>query len=180
MVASVISSGAFFQVGEMVGALNSSSTLTFLEMAWEGSTRGRVYIRVSPDTSRGRQFVLLCSGQRGPSYLNTCLHSNKGNDRESVWGGDYECNNGKGKTELLDHPDEKYRKSGKCGTVASMWCKNKGGQFFITTRDRTDGGVWVYVIGEVENGLEVVREAANLSDIKQATVMDCGAVVPFL
>lgn len=166
------------QVREMVKALNPSSTLTFLEMAWAGSARGRVYIRLSPDTSWGRQFVLLCSGQQGHSYINTCLFcvKYKGKCEEYVKGGDYEYNNGEGGASLLDHPEIKFRTSDKAGSVLIPKNRNMGSQFLITTRD-TDS-LWIEVIGDVESGLEVIREAVTLSDITQATVVDCGVVVP--
>lgn len=181
MVDKVSNSGCVSQVREMVKALNPSSTLAFLEMAWAGSTRGRVYIRLSPDTSWGRQFVLLCSGQRGHSYINTSLLrvGNKGKHNEFVSGGDYEYNSGVGGVSLLDHPDVKLRESSKAGSVLIPGNKDVGGQFIITTRDTTNYcSPWLEVIGDVEYGLEVVRKAVNLTDITQAFVVDCGVVVP--
>ncbi|XP_069192227.1 uncharacterized protein [Procambarus clarkii] len=59
------------QESEVVGMLDPSCTLAFLELGWAGSTRGRVTIRLTPDTLLARQFVLLCTGQRGHTYRNT-------------------------------------------------------------------------------------------------------------
>ncbi|KAK3878734.1 hypothetical protein Pcinc_008541 [Petrolisthes cinctipes] len=95
------------KVSEIIKTLNPESTITFLEMAWKGLTRGRVYIRVSEDTTEDKQFVGLCTGQPGSSFLNTRAN-----------------------------------------------------------------------IGQVESGLEVLEAAAQLNDITQVTVVDCGVVVP--
>ncbi|XP_069187231.1 uncharacterized protein [Procambarus clarkii] len=61
------------QESEVVGVLEPSCTLAFLDLGWAGSTRGRVTIRLTPDTPLARQFVLLCTGQRGHTYRNTKL-----------------------------------------------------------------------------------------------------------
>ena len=80
----------------------------FLDLAWGGTTRGRVHITLSPDTPEGRQFVLLCTGQCGPSFKNTNFYKvqNRGGSCEKVYGGDYECNNGRGGTALVENLGE--------------------------------------------------------------------------
>ncbi|KAK8397123.1 hypothetical protein O3P69_004661 [Scylla paramamosain] len=45
----------------------------FLDLAWPGTSPRRVVVRLSRDTPRGRQFLLLCTGQRGSCYANTRL-----------------------------------------------------------------------------------------------------------
>ncbi|XP_069181883.1 uncharacterized protein [Procambarus clarkii] len=167
------------QESEVVGVLEPSCTLAFLDLGWAGSTRGRVTIRLTPDTPLARQFVLLCTGQRGHTYRNTKLLQvwDKGQPGECVGGGDYESNDGKGGAPLLPDLQGQYRTSGRAGTV----CASDGprsAKFVITTRDLQDGHHWLYAFGNVVSGLDVVRAAVNHSNIKEVTVVDCGVVLP--
>ncbi|XP_063847531.1 uncharacterized protein LOC135092778 isoform X3 [Scylla paramamosain] len=50
----------------------------FLDLAWPGTSPRRVVVRLSRDTPRGRQFLLLCTGQRGSCYANTRLLKRRG------------------------------------------------------------------------------------------------------
>ncbi|KAK3875601.1 hypothetical protein Pcinc_010354 [Petrolisthes cinctipes] len=90
----VSNNGCVLQVSEIIKTLNPESTITFLEMAWKGLTRGRVYIRVSEDTTEDKQFVGLCTGQPGSSFLNTRLHRvlSKGEQSVCMFGGNYNFN----------------------------------------------------------------------------------------
>ncbi|KAK3890042.1 hypothetical protein Pcinc_005957 [Petrolisthes cinctipes] len=154
-------------VSEIIKTLNPKSTITFLDMAWEGLTRGRVYIEVNEDTTDARQFVGLCTGQPGSSFLNTRLNRvwDKGGKEECVYGGNYNFND-----ELEDFYDNQE------GDVTFKSHSEKSGEFGINTniKDRSLGDV----IGQVESGLEVLKEAVQLNDITQVTVVDCGVVVP--
>ncbi|XP_069193485.1 uncharacterized protein [Procambarus clarkii] len=170
------------QESEVVGVLEPSCTLAFLDLGWAGSTRGRVTIRLTPDTPLARQFVLLCTGQRGHTYRNTKLLQvwDKGEPGEYVMGGDYESNDGEGGAPLLSDLYGQYRESVRAGAVLCF--DEPGGptsaQFTITTRDRQGSDQWFYVFGDVVSGLDVVRAAVNHSDIREVTVVDCGVVLP--
>nr|XP_045589066.1 uncharacterized protein LOC123751008 [Procambarus clarkii] len=170
------------QESEVVGVLEPSCTLAFLDLGWAGSTRGRVTIRLTPDTPLARQFVLLCTGQRGHTYRNTKLLwvEDKGQPGECVVGGDYESNDGKGGAPLLPHLQGPYRESVRAGAV--LCCDDPRGprcaQFTITTRDEQGGHQWPDVFGDVVSGLDVVRAAVNHSNITEVTVVDCGVVLP--
>ncbi|XP_069192243.1 uncharacterized protein [Procambarus clarkii] len=109
------------QESEVVGVLEPSCTLAFLDLGWAGSTRGRVTIRLTPDTPLARQFVLLCTGQRGHTYRNTKLLwvGGKGQPGEWVKGGDYESNDGAGGAPLLPDLQGQYRGSRRAGAVSS-------------------------------------------------------------
>ncbi|KAK8746215.1 hypothetical protein OTU49_017305 [Cherax quadricarinatus] len=170
------------QHGDIVGILDPSSTLAFLDLGWEKSTRGRVQIRLSPDTRLARQFVLLCTGQRGPTYHNTKLiHVGlRGQPGECVVGGDYERNDGSGGAPLLPDLRGEYRRSGSAGAVF-FWYKPgsvRSAKFSIITRDCKEGATVPNVFGEVESGLDVARAAANHTDITEVAVVDCGIILP--
>ncbi|XP_050739233.1 E3 ubiquitin-protein ligase TRIM32-like isoform X2 [Eriocheir sinensis] len=173
---------ATLQVCEVVP--QSPPCTVFLDLSWPGSAPRRVQIRLSPDTPRGRQFLLLCTGQRGPSYVNTRLFGvdRKGEAGEFVMGGDYESNDGSGSSVLLPGLDEgEYQWSGRAGDVFGVgWTdpiRGVFGQFGIYTRDRQGGGGCPRVFGEVVDGLHVVAEAAQHRNIKEVTVADCGVVL---
>ncbi|XP_069192234.1 uncharacterized protein [Procambarus clarkii] len=173
------------QESEVVGMLDPSCTLAFLELGWAGSTRGRVTIRLTPDTLLARQFVLLCTGQRGHTYRNTKLLwvDDKGQPGECVGGGDYESNDGEGGAQLLHYVlahTAPARRSGRAGAVRARCPLGdpRSTQFIIGTRDLQGGGQWLYVFGDVVSGLDVVRAAVNHSDITEVTVVDCGVVLP--
>ncbi|XP_069161665.1 uncharacterized protein [Procambarus clarkii] len=169
------------QESEVVGVLEPSCTLAFRDLGWAGSTRGRVTIQLTPDTPLARQFVLLCTGQRGHTYRNTKLLQVvcKGEPREFVEGGDYESNDGEGGAPLLPDLQGQYRGSGRAGPV--LCCDDPGdprsAQFAITTRDLQGGRQWSYVFGHVVSGLDVLRAAVNHSDITEVTVVDCAATL---
>ncbi|XP_069193621.1 uncharacterized protein [Procambarus clarkii] len=170
------------QHSDVMGLLDPSSTLAFLDLWWAGSTRGQVMIRLSPDTGLARQFVLLCTGQRGHTYQKTKLFLVWPKDQpgECVVGGDYEANDGRGGAPLLANLEGQYRMSGKAGTVWSPWALGSAqcAQFFISTRELPDGQRRPHIFGEVVSGLDVVRAAASLGDITDVTVVDCGIVIP--
>ncbi|XP_050739125.1 uncharacterized protein LOC127009806 [Eriocheir sinensis] len=173
---------ATLQVSEVVPP--SPPCTVFLDLSWPGSAPRRVQIRLSPDTPRGRQFLLLCTGQRGPSYVNTrlCGVESKAEVGEYVEGGDYESNDGEGSSVLLPGLDEgEYRESGRAGDVCGLvWTdctRGECGNFGIFTRDCKDGDESSHVFGEVVDGLHVVAEAAQHRDIKEVTVADCGVVL---
>ncbi|XP_045599945.2 peptidyl-prolyl cis-trans isomerase-like [Procambarus clarkii] len=169
------------QESEVVGVLEPSCTLAFLDLGWAGSTRGRVTIRLTPDTPLARQFVLLCTGQRGHTYRNTKLLGvgHKGEPWEWVVGGDYKSNDGEGGAPLLPDLQGQYRRSARAGAVCARYVPRgpRCSQFAITTRDRV-AVQWSDVFGDVVSGLDVVRAAVNHSDITEVTVVDCGVVLP--
>ncbi|XP_069181899.1 uncharacterized protein [Procambarus clarkii] len=174
------------QESEIVGLMNPSCPLVFLDLGWAGSTRGRVTIQLKHDVGLSRQFVFLCTGQRGHTYLNTKLLKvvGKGEVGEYVYGGDYESNDGKGGAPLLPNIEGaecKYWESYKAGTVWPA-CNPQGArstQFAITTIDNNEWEMYSDIFGKVVSGLDVVREAVSHSKITEVTVVDCGIVLSY-
>ncbi|KAG7159292.1 Peptidyl-prolyl cis-trans isomerase cyp11-like [Homarus americanus] len=163
--------------------LDPESTVVFLDLAWPNS-KGRVYIRLYPTDccQRAQHFLALCTGQRGPSYVNTrFLVVERGSFWERVVTGDYEHNNGKGGAAV--HPEvgmTKYEGLYSRGTVAGLWwgSDDTAAQFIIYTRVTSEDS-HPLMFGEVVSGLEVVQSTVKLSDITNVTVVDCGVVLPF-
>lgn len=170
------------QYSELLSHVDASSTLVFLEMSWPGSTLRRIYIRLSPETPRGKQFYLLCTGKEGPSYASTRLLKvvNKGKPGECIRGGDYDNNDGSGGAAIIVGLTRggEYMRADNAGAVWGRWGDEcRGGQFYITTRSRP-GAALLTVFGQVESGLETLKSAVNLPDIGRMDVSDCGVVVP--
>ncbi|XP_050715049.1 uncharacterized protein LOC126997880 isoform X2 [Eriocheir sinensis] len=167
---------ATLQMSEFVPP--SPPCTVFLDLSWPGSAPRQVQIHLSQDTPWGRQLVMLCTGQHGPSYINTLSAKvrNKGQTGEWMSFGD-----GFGASDLLPELDVgKYKTSGKAGAVFWLvdeehW--NACGQFGIFTRDCQCKCESTRVFGEVVDGLHVVAEAAQHSNIKEVTVVDCGIVL---
>lgn len=156
--------------------------LVFLELTWPGSAPRQVRIRFTKDSPRARQFVLLCTGQWGPSYVGTKFWAveDKGRTVERVKGGDYESNNGNGGAALLPGPDEgEYQSSVRAGSVWGCGGNDpaRSAQFAISTKERTDRCQWSGVFGEVVHGLDVIAAAARHHNIREVTVVDCGVVL---
>ncbi|KAK3893828.1 hypothetical protein Pcinc_002364 [Petrolisthes cinctipes] len=154
-------------MSEMVKRLNPNYTDIFLDMAWSGGSV-RVDIMVNTNTTEGRQFVDLCTGQRGSSFLNTQLTRvwNKGKAGECVVGGNYDS----GVNRMLSS-------DGYCdeGTVMFMSHTDKSGEFIISTNGQCQK--FGIDVGSVSDGLVMLKEAAQLSDITQVTVEECGVWV---
>ncbi|XP_071524072.1 uncharacterized protein [Panulirus ornatus] len=167
----------------LMGVLDPSSTLVFLDLAWTGRPKGRVYIRLSPDTGLARQFLLLCTGERGRSYASSRILGvwNKSTEFEMVGGGDYDYNSGQGGSPLLQglRNCEEYKRPAIAGTVRALHGpeSNKCAQFSISTRDCASRE-WHWAFGQVEAGLDVVRTVVNVKYIREVTVVDCGVVLP--
>ncbi|KAG0725650.1 Peptidyl-prolyl cis-trans isomerase [Chionoecetes opilio] len=175
---STITQSLALQVDEVVAA--KPPCRVFLVLGWKGRPSRRVLIHLRTNNPGARQFLLLCTGQRGPCHNGTTLFA-VGRERqpgEFVWGGDYERNNGLGGAALLPDLDKcVYGESWMAGVVWGRWCDPAvGAQFGITTKD-WPGLTVPCVIGKVEVGLEVVQEAARHRPITEVTVVDCGVVV---
>ncbi|KAG7159483.1 uncharacterized protein LOC121877402 [Homarus americanus] len=159
------------------------SPSAFLDLGWEGHTHGRVYLRMLGDTTRGHQFLLLCSGEKGPSYSKTrFFHADRiGEKGEIIRGGDYENNDGTGGAGLVEgvtnggvyHTEavpgllvgahaNQIGRLGVFGIILSAWPLNK-----------TDTG-----FGVVTSGLGTLRSAARHTPITDVTVENCGLVIP--
>ncbi|XP_045587033.1 E3 ubiquitin-protein ligase TRIM65 [Procambarus clarkii] len=178
-----------FKHNHLMSVLDAASTLVFLDLmwentlgAWDSAPGGRVYIRLSNTTTNpwAQQFLALCTGQHGPTYANTCFigvfrHAHE----EGVLAGDYEHNDGNGGA-ALQQGLMSAQCSGKWteGTVTGRKESHQtAAQFYIITRIHT-AGVKQAVLGQVESGLGVVRQAVCMREIRQVKIVDCGVVLP--
>ncbi|KAK4326674.1 hypothetical protein Pmani_002833 [Petrolisthes manimaculis] len=167
---------------EVRGLVEESCHKVYLEMSWEGKSQGRVCIKLVNTVTRTRLFFLLCTGELGPSYLNTRLLEveSRGMPGERIWGGDYQNNDGSGGAALPGLTrGPLHSQSATAGLVAGFCYGDdhrKPAHFVIYTGDCPV----VYEecpLGRVEEGLDIVQAAAALPDITAATITECGVVI---
>ncbi|KAK7070315.1 hypothetical protein SK128_025893 [Halocaridina rubra] len=171
---------------DVINLLDPTSRLSFLTLGAGKSVLGRLYIRVAPETNRAHNFVLLCTGELGPSYANTNIIRvvDRGKNGEYVDCGDYENHNGTGGKGLVPGAGNEwggiYKRPCLAGAVDGWWGAGdaKAAQFGITTRD--DAGCSLpAAFGMVETGLHILTEAISLyRNIKEVKIVDCGIVLP--
>lgn len=160
--------------------LHPSLPLAFLELSWDGCGTGSVFIRINANTDLGCQFVLLCTGERGPSYRNSHFFEviNKGRLGECIYGGDYQYDNGSGGEAIRTGKPktEQFRRPG-AGFLVGRWKDDaRRAQFGITTKEWSMN-MHEVVLGKVESGMSVVLAAVRKLHIRDVTVVDCGVVV---
>lgn len=162
----------------------TGSTLIFLDLSWGEVDRGRLYIRLTGDTLRGRQFISLCIGEEGISFRGTCFHRVwwKGLPGEHVWTGDYEKSDGSGGRSLLSPNSHKDIPAGRkvpisAGLVAGRYEKEDISTIFrIYTKEEKEGKDEAG-FGQVEFGLNIVKEAVRVRNITDVVISDCGLVL---
>lgn len=167
--------------------MDRSSTLAFLDLSWGGSDKRRVYIRLTGDTIRGRQFVRLCTGETGSCFRGTHFHRIWWKDLpgEHVWAGDYEKGDGSGgKTVCNDQGKQTPTQAGRVcpvteGLVAGRYEKDNISSIFrIYTRGDKDQHVKEEAaFGQIEFGLDIIKEATKLKDITDVKIEECGIVL---
>ncbi|XP_037779497.1 uncharacterized protein LOC119576044 [Penaeus monodon] len=169
------------QYDEIKSQINTSNALTFLDLVWPSSTqRQRVHIRLSPESARGRHFILMCTGEEGPSLADTNFQKvlRKGGPGELVMAGSYSCVKG---SAILPNGD-KYKRKATAGVVFGVphwdkvWDARYYGVFHIATRD-CPSSYYYTAFGQVESGLETLVAAANLNDITCVKIVECGVVL---
>ncbi|XP_064102754.1 uncharacterized protein LOC135212938 [Macrobrachium nipponense] len=190
-------------LNSILTCLDRASSLTFLDIDLNGVRKERVFIRLTGDTVRGRQFLALCTGMLGPSFRKTPFHRMwwKGRPGEHLWGGDYDHRDGSGGTSLLEHMKEEIdaKPLGRkvpvtAGLVAGRYEQgNVSSVFRIYTKgQKTESRRGAYggyadppeetaedeaAFGQVEHGLGVLQEAIEHGNIQDVTIIDCGIVI---
>ncbi|XP_064088013.1 E3 ubiquitin-protein ligase TRIM65-like [Macrobrachium nipponense] len=165
--------------------LPKASPSVFLKTELGGSkTKGYVYVRMFGDTPRSRQTILLCSGEKGPSYRNTRFYGKVTGyaDSEILQGGDYENDDGTGGRGVVEGivSGDPYRRDVEAGLFTGFperepWRLGGFGIYLDGVRGVKDACAH----GVVEEGLDVVKKAADvLSSARDVTVVDCGLVIP--
>ncbi|XP_068244983.1 uncharacterized protein [Palaemon carinicauda] len=170
------------QHNELIDFLEESSTMAFMDLSWGGAFRGRVHIQLSSDNPLARNFRVLCTGERGQSYVHTKFFAVWGWNQwdERIIGGDYEHNDGRGGAAVLEEVNNanemRYHKRCETGTVVAS--AKRDSKFSIVTGHggETDN---ILIIGKVLDNYDVLRDAAKrLTEKVDVEIVDCGMVLP--
>ncbi|XP_063614933.1 uncharacterized protein LOC134788022 [Penaeus indicus] len=164
---------------DVMAFLDPATIVAFLELQWHEGCPYRVHFRLNLRMVAGKQFALLCTGEKGPCYANSTLMLNaaKGDEGESAGRG--VCDSSRGSPHRL-----------------SFWGKNTWHLWKTVVQDS-----WVMLVamdgvqlgiahkgylsnqrfkafGEVESGLETLMSVNDLPDDTTVTITDCGVVIP--
>ncbi|ROT72612.1 uncharacterized protein [Penaeus vannamei] len=172
-----------FSYSSVRSLVPTEATTAFLDLGWQGQTQGRVYVRMFGDTRRGQQFLLLCSGEKGPCYrLTRFFDADRIGERgEIIRGGDYEHNDGTGGAAIMDGllSGGVYHREAVAGLVVGAHASQaeRLGVFGIILTEwpgnKTDTG-----FGLVTSGLGTLKSAARHKPVTDVTIENCGLVIP--
>nr|XP_045614357.1 tripartite motif-containing protein 65-like isoform X2 [Procambarus clarkii] len=155
----------------------------FLELGVDGRCLGRVHILVQTHLRRAQQFMLLCLGILGPSYVGASFVITAPNqERETLDSRRYVLPDGSTSNRILMADLEwggKFAGPAKEGVVMGSYYGTDTHGFGICTRGQL-GGVFQCPFGEVLSGMEVIRAAVRHDPVTDVTITDCGLVVPDL
>ena len=156
----------------------------FLELSVGTHLLGIVYIKLWGHLRRAQNFMLLCLGTLGPSFIGSTLLpvTMKGTASESIGAGMYRDAKGDMTAmpllTALEWGGEYQTSMSKGLLVAGSGGKKKVDSLYnIITGTGTEGDVCQCKFGWVSSGLEYVKKA-TLYDPVQVRVSQCGIVLP--
>lgn len=156
----------------------------FLELGVGGICLGRVYISLWCHLRRAQQFLSLCMGTLGPSYVGACFShvAYQGKPKETLCCKEYWTeSDGPGTRELLADLEwgESHSEEPRTGLLIPLSKMVDQHGFGICTRGKP-GGAFHCPFGEVVAGMEVVLAAVQHHPVTEVTITHCGLVLPDL
>lgn len=157
----------------------------FLELSVGTVPFGTIYITLWGKLRRAQNFMLLCMGSLGPSFVGSHLLSvnGRGTATESIRAGMYR--NGSGLMSAvplltgLEYGGEYQTELSKGLLVASSGGNPEMDSLYsIITGDGAGGGYSQCKFGWVASGLEYLKEVAHHQPLEQVWVSRCGLVLP--
>ncbi|XP_045614699.1 uncharacterized protein [Procambarus clarkii] len=166
----------------------------FLELSVGGRSLGRVYIQLKPRLRHSQQFMLLCLGTMGPSFVGSSISSvnHKNGLNENIVVNSYTDRITSGNTNLLTSLDSDCDINTVWeGSVTSVdlglnkfgfmiwtkghkveYCPSRGYNYYEVDAVCNDH----FPFGEISSGMEVVLAAIAHNPITQVTITGCGHV----
>ncbi|MCL4142851.1 UNVERIFIED_CONTAM: hypothetical protein GTU68_024055 [Idotea baltica] len=160
----------------------SKSPIVFLELTAEQTIIGRVYIKLWGQLRRAHNFLSLCLGDQGKSFLNTKFLQvyNVSCPGERILGGDYENNNGRGGRGVIDDLEWNgdYAMPMKEGMITAAGSgQNATNSLFLICTETDLERNFSCPFGLVCEGIKVVRDAIQETATKQIWITDCGVLI---
>lgn len=157
----------------------------FLELSLGREPLGIIYIKLWGHLRRAQNFILLCMGSLGPSFIGSRLLSvdGRGTAGESIGAGMYRDARGVMSAMPLLTGLE-YGGMYQTGVSRGLLVASSGGNpeldclYSIITGDGGGGGSSQCKFGWVVSGLELLREAAHYQPLHDVWVSQCGLVLP--
>lgn len=157
----------------------------FLELSVGRSKLGIVYVRLWGHLRRAQNFMLLCMGSLGQSFIGSHFLSvnGKGTAGESIGAGMYRDAQGMMSTVPLLTGLE-YGGAYQTEVSRGLLVASSGGRpemdclYSIITGDGEGGGYSQCKFGWVVSGLEYLREVVDIQPLRRVWVSNCGLVLP--
>ncbi|XP_045126722.1 uncharacterized protein LOC123513554 [Portunus trituberculatus] len=159
----------------------------FLELSVGTEPLGIVYIKLWGHLRRAQNFMFLCLGTLGPSFVGSHLLpvTMPGSPSEAVGAGMYRDAKGK-MTAMPLLTGLEWGGEYQVPETRGLLVASSGGRpemdslYSIITGSGSQGVVCPCKFGWVSSGLEYLREAARYDPVEQVRVSQCGLVLPRL
>lgn len=157
----------------------------FLELSVGTQLLGIVYIKLWGHLRRAQNFMLLCMGTLGPSFVGSHLLpvTNRGTANESVRAGMYRDTTGN-MTAMPLLTELEWGGQYQSPVSQGMLVASSGGKaevdclYSIITGDGENGNFTSCKFGWVSSGLEYLKEAILCGPMEEVWVSQCGLVLP--
>lgn len=159
----------------------------FLELSVGGEALGIVYIKLWGHLRRAQNFMLLCLGTLGPSFVGSHLLpvTMRGTPSEAVGAGMYRDARGQMSAMPLLTGLE-WGGNYSVPETRGLLVASSGGRpeedslYSIVTGSGSKGAISPCKFGWVTSGLEYLKEATHYNPVEQVRVSQCGLVLPRL
>lgn len=149
----------------------------FFEVGTTDAAQGLVQVKLNRDTTRTRRIILLCSGEEGTCYRNTCFHEYDHKDG-ILRGGHLQNHNSPGSHTMFPAIED-FDVDCVCENMAGVFAGDESSyanfNFYLQNIDNNHAN---YVVGKVTRGLHVLKAASKLQPITDSIIWDCGLIIP--
>ncbi|XP_068201951.1 uncharacterized protein [Palaemon carinicauda] len=171
---------------EITELTHYSDRMTFMDFGSGGKSLVRIVIKYYNDVNflnHVRNHILLCTGERGPSYVNSKVLEvrDKGRAGEFLILGDFERNDGTAGRAVVSSKEAGvwWKRGASVGMLSSYLCQHgsteaTASQFCILTQKYYGAKIFAYVKEGLSALSSVIRKCDNVREIE---IIDCGRVV---
>ncbi|XP_068201950.1 uncharacterized protein [Palaemon carinicauda] len=176
----------FIKYEEITELTHYSDRMTFMDFGSGGKSLVRIVIKYYNDVNflnHVRNHILLCTGERGPSYVNSKVLEvrDKGRAGEFLILGDFERNDGTAGRAVVSSKEAGvwWKRGASVGMLSSYLCQHgsteaTASQFCILTQKYYGAKIFAYVKEGLSALSSVIRKCDNVREIE---IIDCGRVV---